>query len=199
MKAKVDLYKVFIKDSVYKIIIFPRIERAWAYDDFPEDNQLMVDGSPEFFHQVQLALAALTVDPTLIVYFPIKHKNCRRYWDLSTYDAVILRPELQFRRSRWYRIKPKLDKRHWVGKYTIQYNEKKLTDLWKKKYAEKDWLVEDEKRIEELLGDTVFLVLPESVCIDYHHHVTKELNRYDPKDEYASYAGIGYISPPESV
>lgn len=28
----------------------------------------MVDGSPEFFHQVQLALAALIADPSPIVY-----------------------------------------------------------------------------------------------------------------------------------
>lgn len=198
MKAKVDLYKVSIKGRTYKVIIFPRIERAWAYDDFPEDDQLMVDGSPEFFRQVQLALATLIANPSLIVYFPIKHKDCRRYWDLSTYDAVFLRPELQFRRSRWYEIKPKLDKRHWAGKFTIQNNEIKLNDLWEKKYADRDWLVEHEKRVEELLGDTVFLVLPKTVCLDYHNSVSRELKRYDPADEYASYAGIGYISPPEN-
>lgn len=197
MKAKVDLYKVFVKGREYKIIVFPRIERAWAYDDFPEDDQLMVDGSPDFFHQVQLALTALIADPSLIVYFPIKHKDCMRYWDLSTYDAVFLRPELQFRRSRWYHIKPKLNRNHWVGKYTIRYNEKKLNDLWEKVYAERDWLVEHKKRIEELLGDTVFLVLPESVCMDYHHSVSETLSRYDPTDDYASYSGIGYISPPD--
>lgn len=196
-KVKVDLYNVFVKGREYKVIVFPRIERAWGYDDYFEDDQLMVDGSPEFFQQVQLALAALIADPSLIVYFSIKHKDCRRYGDLCTYDAVFVRPELQFRRSRWYLIKSKLDKQNWIGTYTIHYNENKLNDLWERKYAERDWLIERKKRVEELLGDTVFLVLPESVCVDYHHSVSIGLKRYDPTDDYASYVGIGYISPPD--
>lgn len=195
MKLKVDQYKIYNKGCVHKVIVFPRLEHAWAYDDFPEDDQLMLDGSPEFFHQIHHALAALIADPSLIIYFPIKHPKETRFGGHMTYDAVLLRPELQFRRSEWYDIKSKLDKKHWVGKYTIRHNVKKLEDLWEKEDKQKPWRYTRENVVEELLGDTVFLVLPEIACLDYHSNITFAMNVYDPKDETAMYAGIGYISP----
>ena len=62
MKLKVDQYKVYNKGRVYKILAFPRLEHAWAFDNYPEDDQLMLDGHPEFMRQVQTALAALIDD-----------------------------------------------------------------------------------------------------------------------------------------
>ena len=129
MKLKVDQYKVYNKGRVHKVIVFPRMDAAWAYDDNPEDDQLMLDGSMEFYQQIHHALAALIADPSLIIYFPIKHPKETRFGGQMTYDAVLLRPELQFRRSEWYDIKSKLDKKHWVGKYTIRHNEKKLNNI----------------------------------------------------------------------
>lgn len=199
MKLKVDQYKVYNKGRVHKVIVFPRMEAAWAYDDNPEDDQLMLDGSMEFYQQIHHALAALIADPSLIIYFPIKHKEETRFGGQMTYDAVLLRPELQFRRSEWRDIKSKLDKKHWVGKYTIRHNEKKLNDLWEKEEARKPWFYSRTNVKEELLGDTIFLVLPRVACLDYHSHITFAMNVYDSRDEYAMYAGIGYISPKKMV
>lgn len=194
-KRKIDEYKVFSKGRTLRVLKFPRIEEAWAFDDFPEDDQLMLDGSPAFMSQVQSALAALIADPYLIIYFPIRHKDSKHYG--RTYDAVILRPELQFRFGHWKSVKRKLDRKHWVGKYTIRQDKKKLDDLWAKKYSEQYWRIDWDRKTERLLGDTVFLCLPESICLHYHSAISSAMNYYRAGDTYGTWAGIGYIIPPE--
>lgn len=196
-KLKIDEYKVFNKGRVFRILVFPKFEEAWAFDDFPEYDQLMLDGSPKFMRHVQSALAALLADPYLIAYFPIKHKGCTRYGRDLTYDAILVRPELQFQFSQWYKIKSKLDKQHWAGKYTIRHNEKKLNDLWEKEYADRYWHIDWDQKIERLLGDTVFLCLPESICLLYHSDISAAMKYYCPSDTYGTLAGIGFIIPPQ--
>lgn len=198
-KYKVDQYKIHNKGKVLKILVFPKITtEAWAYDDYPEDNQLMLDGDPEFMHQVQTALAALIDNPSIIVYFPINNKNCTRFGRHMTYDAVLLRPELQFKVSDWYDIKDRLDMAHRTGKYKIRHNEAKLVDLWNKEYQNKYWRVAWDKKCEKLLGDTVFLVLPQSVCLEYHYDISQAMKHYKPTDDFGTFAGIGYIIPPQN-
>lgn len=195
-KYKVDQYKVRNKGRVLKILVFPQITtEAWAYDDHPEDDRLMLDGSPQFMRQVQRALVALIEDPTIIAYFPIKNKNCPRFGRHMTYDAVLLRPELQFKVSDFYDVKDKLDRKHWVGKYKIRHNEAKLVELWNKEYQGRYWRVEWDKKCEKLLGDTVFLVLPKSVCLEYHYDISQAMEYYNPADDFGTFAGIGYIIP----
>lgn len=198
-KYKVDQYKVRNKGRVLKILVFPQITtEAWAYDNHPEDAQLMLDGSPQFMRQVQRALAALIDDPSIIVYFPIKNKNCTRFGRHMTNDAVLLRPELQFKVSDWYDIKDKLDKKYWTGKCKIRHNEVKLIDLWNKEYQNKYWLVAWDKKCEKLLGDTVFLVLPQSVCLEYHYDISQAMKHYESTDDFGTFAGIGYIIPSQN-
>lgn len=196
-KLKIDEYKVYNKGRLFRILVFSKFKGAWAFDDFSEDDQLMLDGSPEFMQYVQSALAAMNADSYLIIYFPIKHKGCTRYGRDLTYDTIIVRPELQFRCSRWYKIKSNLDEKHWVGKYMIRHNEKKLNDLWEKKYANRYWHVDWDRKTERLLGDTIFLCLPESMCLLYHSAISSALNYYRPSDTYGTRAGIGYIIPPQ--
>lgn len=196
-KYKVDLYKIRNKGRTLKILVFPKLtEEAWAYDDYPEESQLMLDGSISFMRQVQVALAALIEDPSVIAYFPIKNKNCTRFGRHMTFDAVLLRPELQFKLSEWYDIKDKLDRRHWVGKYKIRHHERQLVDLWKKEYQHQYWKVAWDRKNEKLIGDTVFLVLPKSVCLEYHYDISDSAEEYSPNDDYGTFAGIGYIIPP---
>lgn len=195
MKVKIDLYIVRNKGKTHKVLVFPRVENAWAYDDFPEDDQLMLDGNEEFFTQLKYAMAALIADPSLLIYFPIKKPGCRRFRDYMTYDAVLLRRELQFRRSDWHDIKRKLDRQHYAGKYKINYNEKKLNDWYEKAIQEKYWLIwQDRDRIiEEILGETVFLALPQNICYWYHYEICDSLVKLDPACEYGHYSFIGYL------
>ena len=199
MKVKVDLYIVRNKGKTHKVLAFPRVENAWAYDDSPEDDQLMLDGNEEFFNQLKYAMAALIADPSLLIYFSIKNPECRRSWNFKTYDAVLLRRELQFRRSEWYDIKGKLDRRHYAGKYKIHYNEKKLNDWYEKAIQGKRWLIWQgiDRIVEEILGETVFLAFPKNICYWYHHAICDSLANLDPTYEYGHYSYIGYIFPDE--
>lgn len=199
MKFKVDLYEVYNRGKTYKILKFPRVENAWAFDDFPEEDQLMLDGCPAFFELVQHALAALIENPNLIIYFPIKHPEEKYYTkNYMTYDAVILRPELQFRRSDWLDVRRKLDRKHWKGKYIIHHNVKKLDDWHAKNHPEEYWFYQqlDKQKTEEIRAETVFLVLPKALLYLYHSSITEGLNYFDPvKDEYGYPVSIGYIMP----
>lgn len=207
MKFKVDCYEIYNKGRTYKVLKFPRVENAWAFDDFPEDDQLMLDGDPEFYRLLHHAIAALITDPSVIIYFPIKHPGDTSYHAHMTFDAVLLRPELQFRRSRWYSIKSKLNKQHWRGKYTIHHDIQKLDDYWKQLCKKRPRMVDHwERRIDrefykdiiyDLLVDTVFMVLPRDVCYMYHRQITLGLADYRPDKEYGEYTVIGYIMPPK--
>lgn len=194
MKYKFDRYKVYNKGKIWTVLVVPCEEASYAFDCVDED-QLMVDTGPSGMKQIQKSLAILANNPSVIIYLPIKRPGDNYYGAHMTFDAVIMRPELQFKCSEWYDIKSKLDKKHWVGKYTLKYNEKKLNDLWEQNYRHKLWLMEHQNIVEKLLGDTVFLVLPRPVCLEYHRDIFKAMDIYDPNDEYGTHAGIGYILP----
>lgn len=199
MKYKVDKYEVFNRGRTFTVLKFPHIENAWAFDDAPEEDQLMLDGCPKFMQHVQHALAALIENPNLIIYFPIKHPDEKEYGDNPmTYDAVILQPELQFRRSDWLTLRRKLDQKHWKGKYTIHHDVEKLDDRCEKHCPKEYWFYRqlDKRKTEELRDETVFLVLPRELLYLYHSRITDGLNYFDPeKYEYGYPVGIGYIMP----
>lgn len=131
MKFKIDRYQIYNKGKIFDVLAFSRMENAWEFYD-AADNQYMIDGDPEFYALLQHALAALIVDPYKIIYLPIKQRGETRYGGKMTCDAVLLRPELQFRRSEWYDLKPELNMKHWRGRYTIRHNRKKIDDCWMK-------------------------------------------------------------------
>lgn len=193
---KVDQYIVKRKGKSYKILVFPRVENAWAYDDSPEgEDRLMLDGNVEFYTMLKYAMAALIADPSLLIYFPIKKPGCRRFGDCMTYDAVLLRPELQFRRSAWHDIKGKLDQQHYAGQYKIICNDAKLNDWYVKTFRNKEWFLYKERAriVEELLGETLFLVLPKNICYMYHYEIFDSLLTLDYTYEYGWYSHIGYL------
>ena len=174
------------------------MKNAWVYDDYPEESGPRVDGDRELFRLLKFALALLISDPSKILYFPIKHEGHRAIYQ-TTYHLVLLRPELQFRRSEWFDQKGKLNKRHWVGRHVIQYNEQKLLDYYEKKAKGRFWLEWEQEKyyVEEILGDTVFMVLPKETCYRYHHMIaTSEIvtgERNDGVGEPSDYVGIGWV------
>ena len=89
---------------------------------------------------------------------------------------VLCRPELQFKRSLWTRIKRKLDKKHLSGKFVLQYDCQKLEDYVRKgllkhyiglassesRFLKIPTEMYDEMRnehLEEARGDTVLMIL----------------------------------------
>ncbi len=212
MKIKIDQYRIFEKKQEYNVLLFPDYPYAWAYDDFPEEglyekSQYKADGDKEFYSALMHALAILIADPSKIICFPIKKKRPYIRPSYENYHLVMARPELQFKRSRWFDIKGRLDRKHWVGKYTFNYNEKKLRDYCEKYKAsdlfwKKPWRPERRKDyVEQLIGDTVFQILSQEVCYYYFDYAIDLLNDtwngnsniYN--DEYSEFAGLGWILP----
>lgn len=205
MKVKADQYAVFNKGRQYTVLVFPRSENAWAFDGYPEEWRMMIDGDREFFALLAYAMAALIADPHIIIYFPIKHPNDTSYGAHMTSDAVFIRPELQFRRSEWYNLKPKLTRMNWKGKYIIHYEPQKLEDYWSAHCKKNDRWVDQwgrrtdrkfyENVVDDLLGDTAFWVLPKDVCYMYHSQIVRAVADFRVDQECGEYAVIGYVVP----
>lgn len=114
----------------------------------------------------------------------------------QTYHLALMRPELQFRRSEWPRLHKKLNRRHWVGKYTVHYNQKKLMDYYQRFREPLHPRVrhnQDELFIEEIRGDTVFFVIPEEYCYDFHREIIYSLEDLNEDNEYSDMVRIGWI------
>ena len=208
MKLIVDHYSVYNRGRVFDILVFPRHENAWAFYE-NDDEKYEIDGDKAFFKIMLHALAVLADDPSKIIYFPIRHPGETMYGAEETYDAVLLRPELPIRRSDWRDVRRKLDRKHFVGKYTVQYDSLKMEQSWQeycKKYPwhfSKDGFLYcgryDTNITEDIYASTVFLVLPKDVFIVYHHQITDSMD--EPEDKYPNgmYVGIGYVMSQEAT
>lgn len=214
-KIKIEQYRIYEKGRVYEVLKFPFIRHMWAFDDFPEEDMLMVDGCKEVFLWMKYAFAILANYPEKILYFPCKQEGIGRYYK-DNHHVVLCRPELQLRRSLWFRLKKKLDKRHSVEKFSFVYDRKKLDDfyekgLWKR-YPVEYWGGNDrghipdyvygqqkEKHVEEIIGDTVFMVLGRVECFAWHYNTAKDLDEYQGGEQNPLWSAIGYIMSDEDI
>ena len=71
-KFKIDEYRVWEKGREFSVLVFPKIEYMWAYDDSPEEYCYMIDGPVEVFAALKYALAILAEASNKIIYFPCK-------------------------------------------------------------------------------------------------------------------------------
>ena len=193
-KIKIDRYLVQEEGRAYEVLKFPFIRHMWAYEDWPE-NCMAVDGCKEAFAWLRYAFAILADYPDKIIYFPCKQEGIGQYYN-NNYHLVLLRSGLQFKRHLWPKIKRKLDKRHYAGKFVLSYDRKKLDDyyrkgLWKKcsqeesqKQRRKVLPLEElgfrayNRRLEEIRGDTMFVVLDRVLWYKWHYQTAKDLDDY---------------------
>lgn len=187
----------------------------WAYEDGCDWEYLAIDGSIKGFKLLCYAFAILADEPDKIIYLPWKQEGVGRYYTRN-YDAVLCRPELQFRRSCWTKIKKRLDRKHWCGKYILRYDKKKLMDYYEKvllhKYLDevsprvrrrnlpfyvmhREWKVHK----EEVLGNTAFFVLTRLECYDHHYHTVKDIEEIRGSEEENCWSSIGYIQSRTSI
>ena len=194
MKIKIDKYKVFGKKREYEILVFPDCEYMYVYDAYPREECHEVQGNKDAIRNVMIAAGVLAEDSSKIIYFPCKKKDTYGKLNLE-FHLVMLRPELQFRRSEWYRIKSKLDKKHWAGKYVLNYNQQKLLD--QDKNIKNNWLYPKwDKRgwkiyVEEELGDTVFWVYTKEMYYDLHSGLAEDMKKFEDEDFEFSWNYIG--------
>lgn len=180
-KIKVDCYSVYGKKRKYDILRFPDEKYMWAYDPHPGEDFFMIDGDKKALRNLAIAFAILSVDPSKIIYFPIK-KNVDEVFFWESTHLLLVRPELQFRRSEWFRLKKHVDKKHWTGKYKFTYYPNELAEYMEKIWKRWDYpdMEAKEKKfyVEDILGDVMFLVVPKNVCLTYHWSLIDVLERY---------------------
>lgn len=208
MKLIVDSYSVYNRGRVFDVLVFPRHENAWAFYE-SDDEKYEIDGDKAFFKMLLYALAVLADNPSKIIYFPIRHPGETMYGAEETYDAVLLRPELPFRRSDWRVVRHKLDRKHFAGKYAVHYDSATMEQYWQEYREKYPWHFSkdgflycgryDTNITEDLYASTVFLVLPKDVCAVYHHLIMNSMDELEDKFPNGMYVGIGYIMSPSAT
>lgn len=218
-KIKLDKYAVYEKGRLYEVIVFPFIRYMYAYSRTGGDHDrdgCQIDAGRDAYTYLCYALAILAEDPGKLLYFPCKQTGYDGYFS-HNYNVIFCRPDLQFRRSLWTRIKKKLDKKHWQGKYILQYDREKFYDYFEnvlvRKYGYRDqnalasWAFKIQsggydnwKRfeglIEEEINDTIFFVPERLRCYLWHYCIAKDLDDEDWEKEeeiHGMYTMKGYI------
>lgn len=206
LRFKVDEYKVREKGREYSVIVFPFMEYMWAYDNWTEEGCYMVDATANGYKMLMYAMAILIQASDKIIYFPCKQSGIGRYYN-ENYNLILCTPKAQLRRSRWIKIRRKLKYSH-KRSCVLQYNRRKLDDYCKKFLMEKEWLrvkglsyvvkAEVEKKIrkehlKELIGETFFMVMGKDECYMNHYRIAKDLDEYEPSDEYGAWTAMGWI------
>ena len=207
-RFKVEEYAVFEKGRKYSVLVFPQVKHMWAYDDYPEENRYMIDGPVQAFSLLKYATAILLEASDKIIYFPCRQDGIGCYYN-ENYDLVLCSPKVQLRRSSWIDIRRKLSDKTKVGKYTLQYDRKKIDDYCEKKlldmkqpYGRRDFSLKPEysKRIqrehlEEVCGNTLFRVLGNTECYYAHYLTAKDLDTADESDRTSTWSWFGWFLP----
>ncbi len=222
-KIKLEQYAVYEKGRVYEVLVFPFLENMYVHyctkGDFDEEGG-QIDASRAAYAQICYAMAILADDPGKLLYFPCKQPGYGGYYPF-TYHMVLCRPELQFRRSLWMRIRGKLDKKHWQGKYILRYDKEKLCDYFEKVLVRKygycgqnslgSWAFKIQpgrrwKRyeglIEEKIDDTIFFVPERTRCYDWQYWVVEALEDEEwenEKEPHGMFVYKGYIFSDKTV
>ncbi len=211
-RIKVSQYKIYEKGREYSVLKFPCIKHMWVYDDRPEEDCYMVDGPPEVFSMLKYAFAILIEASDKIIYFPCKQDGIGSYYT-ENYDLVLCGPKAQFRRSLWVKLKRKLQDSNLTEKYVLQYSRKKLDDFCLSRLLEKDdrynsvrYFIKTEmakkmkkEYFEEVVGETVFMVVGKEECYYYHYRICKDLDEYEAGYRYGTWTAVGYILPDKAI
>lgn len=205
LRIKVDEYLIWEKGRGYSVLVFPFIKNMWAYDDRPEMDRYMVDGSAEAFSMLKYAMAIMVQASDKIIYFPCKQDG--------DYNLVLCTPKAQLRRSSWIAIRKKISPATKRGTYTLRYNRKKLDDYCEKMLFEKDsgYRVEEryprpeiskkmeKEHLEELLGENLFMVLSREECYYNHYYIARNLDKYKAGGRDGIWSKIGWIATQRGI
>lgn len=70
-KIKIPQYLVRGKHRDFHVLVFPKLEHAWAYYEF-DYQRYEIDGGYETYLWLKCAMAALIASPDRILYFPVR-------------------------------------------------------------------------------------------------------------------------------
>ena len=203
-KIKIPQYLVRGKHRDFHVLYFPKLEHAWAYDEY-DYQRYEIDGGYETYLWLKYAMAILITSPDRIIYFPIRKPFDQCFF--PSHDAVFTRTELQFRRSEWTHLRRQLDKTHQVQNYCLMYDQQKLC-AFVEGFLGSDQYYRAKKRLKleanVLLGDTVFFSMIRENCYLTHDDICKamEFNNIDklgfPVEGFQNYV-IGYFLPKTAI
>lgn len=206
-KFKIDEYKITEKGRDYSVLVFPKVEYMWAFDDWPEENSYMVDGTAYAFKLLKLACAILISSPDKIIYFPCKQSGIGRYYR-NNYHLVLCSPGVQLRRTGWVQIRRKISRKTWIGKYKFCYDRQKLDDYCTKNLIERyetgteagKYMLRtqigkkiDKTHVEEAVGDTLFMIIGKEECYYNHYRIAKDLDEYSDANKSSNWTAFGWI------
>ena len=200
-KIKIPQYLARGKHRWFHVLRLPELPYAWAYDCY-DDGRYEIDGNIETFRWLKYALAVLIQSPDRIVYLPIRKEDTKDCI-FSSYDAVITRPELQFRRSEWIKLRRQLNAAHRVSDYRLQYRPERYNafsagfENSARYYRARRRLAQE---VDVLLGSTVFLTLIRESCCLYHNEIEDAIRNDRDISECFPISGfamrnIGWIFP----
>lgn len=205
-KYKIEEYRVSEKGREYPVLVFPKLDYMWAFDDRPEEDCYMVDGTAEVYAALKHAMAILSEASDKIIYFPCKQAGIGRCYQ-ENYNLILYTPKAQLRRSYWIAIRRKLVPANGIGNYVLKYNRKKLDDFCEKKLmamesrgteSKLELRTEvgkkiEEEHLEEVVGENLFLVLGKNECLYNHYLIAKDLDEYCAGDDYGAWSAMGWI------
>lgn len=200
---RIPQYRIRGKKRYYNILVFPKHKYAWTYYEYWAPVKYCLDASIEYYEHVKHGLAATLIDPNLILYFPTSDPSKEVLLAHSyNYNLVIVRPQLQFKRSEWFDLKKKLDKNHRVEDFVLKYNEEALIEQADKleeqrcieyghamfgfkrckrtEYYYKVAKRQNQAEQDVLLNDTVFFTLIRESCIDAIKYISIDQEDHNP-------------------
>ena len=204
MQNKLYLYQILQHRTPHNTFAFPYHTNVWAYYE-GDYGDYKVDGDTTFYTTLLQALAILYNDPTKILYFPISKPAPVPPLNCEAYNLVLVRPELQFQRHDWKKIRTHLYKQHYIGDFTYSYSSQKMIDEYStfmksdRRWKKSPYYEDRKDYVEELYANTLFLVLPKEVYLHFYvrayeilNHILQDNKRYiDQSDPF--YVGIGWI------
>lgn len=205
-RIRIEEYVVREKGREFSVLVFPKLQYMWVFDDYPEEHCYLVDGTAEVFSALKHALAVLAEASDKIIYFPCKQEGIGNYYR-KNYNLVLCTPKAQLRRSSWIAIRRKLVTANKKNAYVLQYNRKKLDDLCEKKLlvmecrgTESKFMLRtemqkkfDKEHLEKLVGENLFMVLGRDECLFNHYLIAKDLDEYCAGDDYGAYTAMGWL------
>ncbi len=206
---KLDRYAIYEKGREYEVLVFPFIKYMWVFDGGPAEDGLYISGSEYSYAMLRYVFALLASDPGKLVFFPCRQPGVEGMFE-PNYHLVLYRPELQFRRSLWVKIKKKIDRKNWKGRYVLCYDGKKTDDYYENVLRKKYGCTDDQLPnrafntqpwgvLEEIVGETFFVQTDRNICYEMHYYTGQDIKAECREGIPFWYTYLGQIWSEESV
>lgn len=193
-KIKYDKYEIYEKGRLYTVVV-PKVKvPMWIFEcDDCYGYEYSIDGTTKTYKSLMHDMALLANFPNLLVYYPVK--NLKELPEITNkYDTVLYRKEVQLKRAVWFKIRRKVDKKHWVGTFSFGYDKNAMNKYAKQKTEPKRFYYQGWNLAKEwIIGDMVFREFSRECCFTVHLDISDSLDVMAKHAQSAEPANIGWI------